>query len=400
MKRHLNRVLAGLCAVSLLTLTGCSRSSSQEMYATVPEGTVIHVITKSQDSYWDTVKNAAMEAGEEEGITVIYEAPETEDMLDVQIQMVEEAIDSGTKGIVIAALDMDALNESLARATEAGIPVITIDSDVSYEGRLSCISTQNYAAGAIAARYAAQLIGETGDVAIISHNATAQTAVERVSGFTDELAGTQKSVRVSMKNQPGDAAASEAPAEDTAPEVVPDGAPQDGEFPRGVPDDAKQKMSDSEDIAASLGYPNIHVIDTKVANADVQLSRESTIQLIRENPNIKLIYATNQPGTVGACQAIEELGVSGKVQLVGFDYFEGADEYLINGVLDGVIAQNPYNMGYFGVRYVYKTLTNQEIQPTVDTGATLITVDNMNDPDIQFLIDPNQAVTTGVTTND
>ncbi|MBQ4466313.1 MAG: substrate-binding domain-containing protein [Oscillospiraceae bacterium] len=400
MKRHLNRVLAGLCAVSLLALTGCSRSSSQEMYAAVPEGTVIHVITKSQDPYWDTVKNAAMEAGEEEGITVIYEAPETEDMLDVQIQMVEEAIDSGTKGIVIAALDMDALNESLARATEAGIPVITIDSDVSYEGRLSCISTQNYAAGAIAARYAAQLIGETGDVAIISHNATAQTAVERVSGFTDELAGTQKGIRVSMKDQPSDAAASEAPAEGTAPEVVPDGAPQDGEFPRGVPDDAKQKMSDSENIAASLGYPNIHVIDTKVANADVQLSREATIQLIRENPDIKLIYATNQPGTVGACQAIEELGVSGKVQLVGFDYFEGADEYLINGVLDGVIAQNPYNMGYFGVRYVYKTLTNQEIQPTVDTGATLITIDNMNDPDIQFLIDPNQAVTTGVTTND
>ncbi len=386
MKRQWNRVLAGALAMSMLALSGCASSS-----APASTGICINVICKSQDPYWDTTKAGANDAAEEMGLTVLYDAPETEDMLDAQIAMIESAIESGTKGIVVAPLDTDALNDVLARATEAGIPVVTIDSDVSYEGRSSCLSTQNYSAGAIAARYAASLLGEKGDVAIITHSETAQTAVERAGGFEDEIGGSSKDVRISVKDK-GDAAPTEVPVAIPTPDLPADSAAQDAantdeQFPRGVPQEAKAQMSDTS-AADSLGYPDIHITETKLGGGDIQVSRESAIQLIKENPNLKLIYTTNQPGTVGACEAIKELGMQDKVQLVGFDYFDGADEYINSGVLDAVVTQNPYNMGYLGVRYAYKLFSGETVKHTIDTGATLVTPDNLNDEDIRFLVDP------------
>ena len=121
--------------------------------------------------------------------------------------------------------------------------------------------------------------------------------------------------------------------------------------------------------------------------ADIN-SREDLERIFSEHPDIKVIYAPNQPGTVGACEAIDELGRADDITLVGFDYFDGADAYIQSGVLDAVIAQNPYNMGYLGVRYAKRLLDGDTIAASVDTGATLITADNLQDADIRWLIDP------------
>lgn len=423
-KQHHKRALAGALALSLLALTGCSAQQSSE------PGMSIYVICKSQDEYWDTTKAGALDAGEEMGLDVTYEAPASEDMIDEQIRMIDDAITNGAKAIVVAPLDMDMLNDVLDRATQSDVPVLTIDSDVNYEGRKSCISTQNYSAGAIAARYTAKLIDETGEVAVISHSETAQTALERAGGFEDEMAGTSKQsempgmiipdAQMPVSGIPGN-------QPDTTPAGNPESTPPAEGNPGGMPgegnpagdSDANPPAGDSnanpegnppapgmsetqsapatEAPAASddgmipndqFGYPDIKVVETKVADGDVEQSRMAAVQLIKEHPNLKAIYATNQPGTIGACQAIDELGVGNKVQLIGFDYFEGADNYLSSGVLDAVIAQNPYNMGYLGVRYAKKLVTGEEVASTVDTGATLITPDNMNDEDIRFLVNP------------
>lgn len=406
-KQHHKRALAGALALSLLALTGCSSQS-------VEPGMSIYVICKSQDEYWDTTKAGALDAGEEMDLAVTYEAPASEDMIDDQIRMIDEAITNGAKAIVVAPLDTDMLNDVLDRATQANVPVLTIDSDVSYEGRKSCISTQNYSAGAIAARYAAKLIDETGEVAVISHSETAQTALERAGGFEDEMAGTSKQsgipgmvipdAQVPVGGLPGNQPAATpestpqgtpeanppadgAPAPD--PNANPEGNPPVPGTPENQPAPTTEAPAANKDVPNDqLGYPNIKIVETKVGGGDVEQSRMAAVQLIKEHPDLKVIYATNQPGTIGACQAIDELGVGNKVQLVGFDYFEGADNYLSSGVLDAVIAQNPYNMGYLGVRYAKKLVTGEAVASSVDTGATLITPDNMNDEDIRFLVNP------------
>lgn len=316
MKRN-GRILP-VCLLLAAMLTGCA---GQQKNA----ATDIYVICKSQDPYWDTTHWGAVDAGEEMGLHVVYEAPATEQELDAQIQMVRDAVAAGADAIVLAPLDTDALNDVLREATAQNIPVLTIDSDVSYAGRSACISTQNRAAGAIAARQAASLLGNAGEVGVICHKADAQTAIERLGGFTDEM---------------------------------------------------------------TAGYPDIRVSEVKYCDGDVEKSKEGTKQLIEEHPDLRLIYATNQPGTVGACQAIDELGLADAITLVGFDYFDGADSFITSGVLDGVMTQNPYNMGYLGVRYAKKLVDGMTVSVNVDTGATYVDASNLGDADIQWLLDP------------
>ena len=341
-----SHLLAGLTALSLLALTGCG-NSIQEPSAS------IFVICKSNDGYWDNVKAGALEAGEEMNLRVIYEAPETESEIDTQIQMIDSAIAAGADAIVLAPLDKDLLNDALGRCKAADVPVLTIDSDVSFEGRRACISTQNYSAGAIAARYVENLDLDEGTAAIITHSNTAQTAQERTAGFLDELSGKETA----------DAGSN-------------------------VPQQAAEAIPGLEKSNGSGSVTGLRVLESKNGESNVQQSREAAVQLIKENPDLRLIYTTNQPGTVGACQAIEELGKADEVTLVGFDCFNGAAPYIESGVLDAVVTQNPYNMGYLGVRYARKVLRGEAIAKEVDTGATLITADNLHDEDIQFLINP------------
>ena len=339
-----SRIFAGVMALSMLMLTGCS-SSGQEPTAN------IYVICKSSDSYWDNVRAGAVEAGEEMNLRVIYEAPDTENDVAEQIRMIDDAIGAGANAIVIAPLDKDELNEALTRAKVADIPVLTIDSDVSFEGRRSCISTQNYSAGAVAARFVESMNLGEGTAAIITHSNTAQTAQERTIGFMEELSG---------KSAAGSA----------------------------VPQQAAEAIPGSEKSNGSGNASGLRVLETKNGEGNVQQSREAAIQLIKENPDLKLIYTTNQPGTMGACQAIEELGKENEVTLIGFDAFEGAATYIESGVLDAVVTQNPYNMGYLGVRYARKILRGEAVAKSVDTGATLVTLDNLHDEDVQFLMNP------------
>lgn len=346
MKRN-PHVLAGLLALSLLTLTGCGNSTQKPTAS-------IFVICKSNESYWENVQAGALEAGEEMDIRVICEAPESDTEIDKQIEMIDSAVNAGAGAIIIAPLDKTALNEALGRAKNADIPILTIDSDVDSDVRRVCISTQNYAAGAIAARYVERLELGEGTAAIITHSNTAQTAQERTAGFLDGLNGKDTAVNI-----PQQAAAA----------VIP-----------GL-----------EKSNGSGGTSSLHVLESKNGEGNAQQSREAAIQLIKENPDLRLIYTTSQLGTVGACQAIEELGVGENVTLIGFDAFEGAEDYIESGVLDAVVTQNPYNMGYLGVRYARKLLNGEAVAREVDTGATLITAENLHDEDIQFLIHPAAA---------
>lgn len=335
MKKYRNCVLAGAAAL-LLSLTGCTAEIQESEMQ-------ICLIGKSADEYWEMVRAGAREAGEEMGIDIVYKAPECEEDIDVQIEMIDQAVSCGAQAIIVAPLDADALNESLARADNAGIPVLTIDSDVSYEGTKSCISTHNASAGALAARQAAAFINENGKIAVIAHSDTSQTARERTEGFVHELEG-------------------------------------------GV--SAQEGSSNAITAESTSGYPDIEIVEISNSGGDIQRSREAAVQIIKEEPDLKLIYATNQTATIGACQAIRELGVQNQVTLIGFDYFSGAEESITSGVLDGVIVQNPYNMGYLGVRYARNLVQGENVAPRVDTGAILVTAENLNDQTIRFLVNP------------
>lgn len=115
------------------------------------------------------MEQGARDAGEELGVKISFDAPEDETQIDVQIGMMEKAIQEKADAIVLAPLDTEKLNDVVDKASEEGIPVLTLDSDITTKSRVATIGTSNESAGAIAARNAAEKIGGKGKIAIIAH---------------------------------------------------------------------------------------------------------------------------------------------------------------------------------------------------------------------------------------
>lgn len=335
MKKHTKKLTSiltlGALIASLSLTGGCGKDDDQHYIA---------VISKSRDQYWDATKKGAEDAGEEMNIKVTYEASEKEDV-KAQVNYVKNAISRQADVIVIAPVeDSDELADALREAQGNNIQVITIDSDIREELRSSCISTNNQYGGAIAARKTAELLGNSGNVGIITHLPTSPTAIERKGGFTSQL----------------------------------------------------------EEYNTEAGEDVFNILATENGNGDIEQSKEAAIKLINDNPDIKAIFATNQGGTIGACMAVDELGKADTVQVIGFDSFNSGDgfnsaeQYSESGVLDGFIIQNPYNMGYLGVRYARDLIDGQSIASAIDTGATLVTMDNINNSDVQLIMNPTKLM--------
>ena len=125
--------------------------------------------------------------------------------------------------------------------------------------------------------------------------------------------------------------------------------------------------------------------------ARIEEAKEETKKLLGTDGNgFSILFATNTNTTLGVCAAVEELGLSGKITIVGYNSDEEELAYIRRGVLDGVILQNPYIIGYVGVRYAKQHVQGGGTAPQLDTGVTFVNAGNMNDDYIQLLLYPDK----------
>ena len=374
-KNTRNRIISALtlCAVSAATLmsTGCGRSKDDKIK--------IAVITKQNISFWHDVENGAKHAGDELGVEILYneggetEYPQGDNDYNTQIEYINYAIEQGVDAIVIAPNGTTELNEAFERAKNAGIKLININSRAQYDGILSCISSSDIDGGSVAARQAADavLLSDTirngmaalknlskekalagvkelgkGAVAIIGH--TAATANNRINGFKSQ---TASEITRQMKDDGIDLSA----------------------------------LGITEEQKAAL-FLNFFIEGERCSTVDAAYDEAKNI--LKDNTNIVCFYATNTNTTLGVCKAVEELGLQDKVFVIGFNSDDDEISYLKQHVLDGTVIQNPYNMGYVGVRYANKAANDEGIPGAIDTGVTFITNDNLNDDYIQLLLKP------------
>ena len=94
------------------------------------------------------------------------------------------------------------------------------------------------------------------------------------------------------------------------------------------------------------------------------------------------------PPAVGVARAIEEKGLQGKIAVIGFDSSEDEVRFINNGVMNGMMVQNPYQMGYKAVQTIVKVIKGEPVDKRIDTGAKFISKANINDEDSQKLIYP------------
>lgn len=287
--------------------------------------TQIAVIPKAlTHQFWLTVKAGAEAAGKECGVNVIWMGPDKETQIDKQIDIIDQMLTRGVNAIVLAACDEKALIVPIERAINAGIPVITMDSGVESDLPLSFVATDNIAGAKAAARKLAELIGNEGEVALIPFVSGAATSEMREDGFEEGL----------------------------------------------------------------KEFPNIVLVATQYCDSNEAKAMNVTQDMLTAHPNIKGIFAANESACIGAAQALKTLGKAGQVKLVGFDAADEEVAALREGAVQALIVQDPFRMGNLSVKAAVDALAKKSIEKRIDTGVHIVTIENLDTPEIQKVVNP------------
>ena len=108
------------------------------------------------------------------------------------------------------------------------------------------------------------------------------------------------------------------------------------------------------------------------------------------------VFCPNETSTAGMLIALEDRQLAGKVKFVGFDAQPRLIAGLRDGKLQGLVLQDPFKMGYVGVRTMLGHLDGRKVEPEIDTGAAVVTPENMNTPQMQRLLYPVPKAATQV----
>lgn len=183
----------------------------------------------------------------------------------------------------------------------------------------SFLTTNNVAAGKKAADALIAGAGKTGKVALMLYVAGAGSCVDRAKGFTDEIK-------------------------------------------------AKSKLK---------------IVGPYYSDSDSAKAMNQMTDVLSANPDLKAVFAANEPTAIGVGKAIEAAGKTGKLTAIGFDGAPILQDYVKKGVLQAIMVQSPYNMGYLGVKAAWDKVKGKKIEEFIDTGVFGVTTKNIASDEAQ-----------------
>src|SRR5215218_9407942 len=213
-------------------------------------GAYIPIVSKGfQHQFWQAVKKGAEQQAAKDGVKVNFEGPENESQVDKQMEMLQSEFDKHPAAVCFAALDSKAANPLLQKFKDANIPVIGFDSGVDSDIPVTTAATDNLAAAGAAADKMAELIGDKGEVALVVHDQTSRTGIDRRDGFTNRM---------------------------------------------------KEK------------HPNITIVDTQYGGGELK-STDLAKAIIQAHPNLKGIFGANEGSIIGVLNGVKELKKNGQI---------------------------------------------------------------------------------------
>jgi ribose transport system substrate-binding protein len=315
-----------LLLLLLSLMVACTKSSGKKKFtiAVIPKGTT-HEFWKSIHA--GSNKAAAELTAQGTDVEVIWKGPLREDDREQQIQVVEGFAAQGVSGIVLAPLDNRALVRPVSEANRAGVPTVIIDSGLESNDFVSFVATDNRKGGTLAADRMGQLLNGKGKVLVLRYAEGSASTTEREEGFISEI---------------------------------------------------KQK------------FPEIELVSTnQYAGATRDTAKRASENLLNTYADqVQGIFTPNESSTAGMLLALQDIGKAGKVSFVGFDSSQTFIDALNANQLHGIVVQNPFNMGYLGVRTMVDKLQGKPVSKQIDTGVMLVTKENMQSPEVQALLHP------------
>ncbi|HVL53262.1 MAG TPA: ABC transporter substrate-binding protein [Vitreimonas sp.] len=324
-----SRLLA-VIAVAMLALAACTGGSGATTAPgdSPPAATggdiYIPVISKGfQHQFWQAVRSGAESAATDLGVRITFEGPENESQVDKQMEMLQAALDKRPSAICFAALDSQAAIPLLERAQSENIPVVGFDSGVDSDIPVTTAATDNLAAAGEAAKRMADLIGDEGEVAVVAHDQTSRTGIDRVKGFTDEITNN---------------------------------------------------------------HPNITIVDTQYGGGDQLKSTDLTKAILQAHPNLKGVFGANEGSAIGVLNGVKESGKEGQVTVIGYDSGKQQMDAIRSGVMAGAITQDPIGIGYKCVEAAVKAINGETLPKDIDTGFHWYDATNIDSDDIKPLL--------------
>ena len=293
--------------------------------AVIPKGTT--------HEFWKSINAGAVKAQRElaaQGIAVniIWKGPLKEDDREQQVQVVENFVGRRVSGIVLAPLDNKALVAPVETAVRGKIPVVIIDSGLASTLQSSFVATDNREGGRIAARHLGKLLGGSGNVIMLRYAVGSNSTEEREAGFLEVMRTDYPAIKLLSTDQHAGA----------------------------TRDSAKR-------VAENL--------------------------LSRFGASVTGIFAVNESAAAGMLLALRDAGLAGgKVKFVGFDSGETLNAGLLAGDVQGLVVQNPMNMGYLGLKTIVAVLRGEKVPDRIDTGVGFVTKENFNNPAMADIVHP------------
>ncbi len=286
----------------------------------------IGVVPKGRSHiFWQSVHAGAVKAAREHGMKVEWNGPATESDFNAQLQIVDAMVNKHLDAIVLAPIDKTAMVSVVDRAAKQGVPVVIFDSPVDTPSFVAQVATDNYQAGALAAERMGTILKGKGDIAIVAVQAGAASTMAREQGFEDAI----------RKNWPG-----------------------------------------------------IKILDKRYGEAVVATSLKVAENMLTAHPTLVGIFGSNESSTVGTAQALKGRRNT-QVKLVGFDAGPTLEADLKAGIIDSLVVQNPFKMGYDAVTAAAAKLKGETPVKIQNLAPRLVTREDLSNPEVQAQLNPD-----------
>lgn len=280
--------------------------------------------------FWQSVHFGAEKAAKELGnVEVIWQGPHNESNTAEQISMVEAMITKRVDGIVLAPIDSQGLIEPVQKANANNIPVVVFDSGLDDEEIIvSYVATDNYNAGAMAGKHLGELLNGEGNIVLLRYKVGSESTTQREEGFLDAIKKFE-GINILSSDQ------------------------YSGTTPR-------ESIETSENLLQTHG------------------------------DEVDGIFTVCEPNTLGMLDALESHQMAKDVKFIGFDPAPRFEDAMQEGKIDGIMLQDPVQMGYLAVKTVVAHLNGESVEKRISTGEYLATPENFKEERYQELLHPMQ----------
>ena len=276
--------------------------------------------------FWKSVEAGARAAAADLDVEIVWKGPLKENDRGQQIAIVEQFVTEGVSAIVLAPLDAVALRRPVAMAAQRKIPVVIFDSALQGEpGKdfVSLVATDNRRGGELGGEKLGDLLGGTGKVVLLRYQVGSASTDDREAGFAKAIAARP----------------------------------------------ALELISDNRYSGATAGE-----------------AKTAALNMLDTLKRADGIFCPNESSTFGMLLALKQSNLTGKVRFVGFDTSPALIESLRQGEVDALVAQDPRTMGRMAVTAAVNHLQGKPVEPMIDTGAAVVTRDNVDSPEIQKIL--------------